>query len=271
MSEEQEKDWKKLTIANHFIFSKVMRDTKICKEVLCRLLPHMEIKDVKIVEYEKVMDVSLETKAVRLDIYLNDGNTIYNLEMQASDIDDLGRRSRFYQAHIDMDCLAKGEVYHTLKDSFVIFICKFDLFKEGLPVYTFTNLCNENPKIQLKDGATKIFFNTTSHAMVKDEKMAEFLRFVNRKWEDGFSTEDEFIKSLMDKVESIKQNEDWEREYMTMNATLSHERYLGEMKKATEMAKKMLKKNKPIEEIIEFTELPQSKIEELKEELSVNV
>ncbi|MFI3173777.1 MAG: hypothetical protein R3Y53_01080, partial [Bacillota bacterium] len=87
-----------------------------------------------------------------------------------------------------------------------------------------------------------------------------------RKWDDSFSTEDEFIRSLMDKVEAIKQNEDWEREYMTMNATLSKERY----DVLVEMAKKMLKKNKPIEEIIEFTELSRSKIEELKEELSAN-
>ncbi|MFI3174853.1 MAG: hypothetical protein R3Y53_06580 [Bacillota bacterium] len=79
----------------------------------------------------------------------------------------------------------------------------------------------------------------------------------------------------MDKVESIKQNEDWEREYMTMNATLSHERYLGEMKgemkKATEMAIEMIKANEPIEKIMKYSTLPQSKIEELKEELSVNV
>ncbi len=263
---EQEKDWKKLTIANHFIFSKVMRDTKICKEVLCRLLPHMDIKDVKIVEYEKVMDVSLEAKAVRLDIYLNDGTTVYDVEMQSADDDDLGRRSRFYQAHIDMDCLAKGKSYQELKDSFVIFICKFDLFDNGLPMYTFTNLCHENPKIQLKDGATKVFFNTTSHELIKDEKMAEFLRFVNRKWDDDFSTEDEFIKGLMDKVENIKRNKDLEDEYMTMSATLSKERY----DVLVEIAKKMLKKNEPIEKIIEFTELPQRKIEELKEALSVN-
>ncbi|MFI3175347.1 MAG: Rpn family recombination-promoting nuclease/putative transposase [Bacillota bacterium] len=159
--EEQEKDWKKLTIANQFIFSKVMRDTEICKEVLRRLLPHMDIKEVNIVEYEKVMDVSLETKAVRLDIYLNDGETVYNCEMQALNKDNLAKRSRFYQAHIDMDCLAKGKSYQELKDSFVIFICKFDLFDKGLPVYTFTNLCHEIPKIQLKDGGQLILLRKT--------------------------------------------------------------------------------------------------------------
>ncbi|MFI3174943.1 MAG: Rpn family recombination-promoting nuclease/putative transposase [Bacillota bacterium] len=269
MSETAE-DWKKLTIANHFIFSKVMRDTEICKEVLYRLLPHMDIGDIKIVEYEKVMDESLKAKAVRLDIYLNHGTTVYDVEMQSADNDNLAKRSRFYQAHIDMDCLAKGKSYQELKDSFVIFICKFDLFDKGLPVYTFTNLCHESPKIQLKDGATKIFFNTTSHEQVKDEKMAEFLRFVNRQWDDDFSTEDEFIKNLMNKVENVKQNKDWEREYMTMSATLDNAVYQGKLERDIEIAKKMLKKNKPIEEIIEFTELPQSKIEELKEELSVN-
>ena len=40
--------------------------------------------------------------------------------------------------------------------------------------------------------------------------------------------------------------------------------YTGAMKKSEEIAKNMLAKNKPIEEIAEFTGLPEAKIRDLK-------
>ena len=46
---------------------------------------------------------------------------------------------------------------------------------------------------------------------------------------------------------------------------LQHAREEGEQKKAIEVAKKMLSKQKPIEEIMEMTELTREQIEQLKE------
>lgn len=70
---------------------------------------------------------------------------------------------------IDIECLSKGDKYYTLKNSFIIFLCTFDLFEKGLPVYTFTNKCHEDLEIDLRDGVTKIFFNTTNHDVVSKD------------------------------------------------------------------------------------------------------
>lgn len=278
--DQAEKDFRHLTMGNQFIFSKVMRDKGNCKEILSRLLPHLEIHDIKLVEYEKVMDMRLFAKAVRLDIYLNDGTTVYNVEMQTSNKDDLAKRSRFYQAHIDMDCLAKGEEYQQLKDCFVIFLCRFDVFRKNLPIYTFTNQCHENSDIELKDGATKIFFNTENHEMVSDPKMAEFLRFLNCKSNAIFQTEDEFIQRLQGEVETIKQKRSSKEEYMVYEATLQQERYYarkegmkegmeegirrGEQKGKIDLAMEMIKENESIEKIMKYTKLSESQIKELQ-------
>ena len=85
-----------------------------------------------------------------------------NIEMQCSDDQSSGlaKRTRYYQAMIDMDMLKKGEVYNQLRPSYIIFICTFDAFDEGLPMYTFRNRCVEKDGLELGDEATKIFLNS---------------------------------------------------------------------------------------------------------------
>ena len=40
----------------------------------------------------------------------------------------LGKRARYYQSNMDLDCLEKGADYTALKKCYVIFICTFDYF-----------------------------------------------------------------------------------------------------------------------------------------------
>ena len=42
---------------------------------------------------------------------------------------------------------------------YLIFICPFDPFGKGRHIYTFRNLCVEDKKLELSDGAIKIFLN----------------------------------------------------------------------------------------------------------------
>ena len=49
----------------------------------------------------------------------------------------LGKRARYYQSNMDLDCLEKGADYTALKKCYVIFICTFDYFKKDAPVYFF--------------------------------------------------------------------------------------------------------------------------------------
>ena len=64
---------------------------------------------------------------------------------------------RYYQSMIDIDSLMKGEEYENLKESYILFICKDDPFKDdkenlfSLPCYTFKNTCAENDAVNLDD------------------------------------------------------------------------------------------------------------------------
>ena len=66
---------------------------------------------------------------------------------------------------MDSDNLLKGQSYSELKESYVLFICLYDPFKQGLPVYTFKNTCEENPATSLNDKSYKVFYNASAYAV----------------------------------------------------------------------------------------------------------
>jgi len=89
--------------------------------------------------------------------------------------------------------------------------CKNRLFWKGYYRYSFENLCRENTDIMLGDQAYKIFFNTSGTTGSISKEAKAFPRYVG-----GIPSEDTFVKKLQDKVEDVRKNEDWRREYMTL-------------------------------------------------------
>lgn len=92
-----EEKWKNATIANNFIFYKVMRSNpEVCKELLEILLQikidHIEIKS------EETVEVDYGKKGIRMDVYAVGTNKAFDLEMQATDDGELPERTRYYQA-----------------------------------------------------------------------------------------------------------------------------------------------------------------------------
>lgn len=71
-----------LNLDDDFLFAKVMSDKEICRRVLEQIL-NIQIIEVKFLNEQKVIDLLLESKAVRLDIYVKaEYKTMYNVEMQ---------------------------------------------------------------------------------------------------------------------------------------------------------------------------------------------
>jgi predicted transposase/invertase (TIGR01784 family) len=113
---------------------------------------------------------------------------------------------------IDTDNLLKGQDYSELPTSFVIFICKYDPFNLGLPIYTFQNRCDENHDLLLCDKSIKKIFNATSFKIEKDLAISAFLQYIcNQK------PVDDFTAKLSSIVEKIKKHEVNRKEYQSMN------------------------------------------------------
>ena len=85
-------------------------------------------------------------------------------------VEDIGKRTRYYQSMIDIDSLLKGAVYSELKESYVIFICTSDPFESGLPVYTFERKCREDAGVAL-NMSVEIIAKATGLSMDEIKKL----------------------------------------------------------------------------------------------------
>ena len=208
----QQTQWEDLGISNDFLFGKVMQNPKLCKELLQRILPDLRIDHIEYPELQKAIKPDADAKSIRLDVYVRDReNVVYNIEMQASDTKELPKRSRYYQSLIDLQLIDKGQTYRKLNRSFVIFICLEDIFGYGRHIYTFENLCKEDPGISLEDETTKIFLSADSTMDDVSKELKAFLDYVG-----GNVTDDAFVQELEEAVRRAKRNREWRHEYMTL-------------------------------------------------------
>ena len=287
-------------IRDDFMFSYIMRDPELCLGLLRQLLPDCPIERIEYVELEaekqqleKALGTRLETqkalfgaagkRSVRLDAYLDDGKTIYNIEMQTAEQIALPQRSRLYQAHIDVNQLERGQYYDELRPSYVIFICTFDPFGKSLYRYSFRNVCREDGEVELQDEAYKLFFNTKGTRGEIPEALKEMLAYINNPEE--YPVEESKLKlihRLDEAVETAKMSEDWRRAYMTYQTHLrdaqlegiaigrkegrQEGRLEGRKEGLLEAAKAMLQGHLPVEQIVRFTGLSQEDVQKLAEE-----
>ena len=200
-----------LTITDDFMFGAVMRDPKLCKPLLERILG-VKIRKIEYPELQKALNERYGSKSIRLDVYVeDDAGTVYDVEIQTTQIKYLPKRTRYYQGVIDLNILEKGEDYTKLRPAFVIFICTYDPFGKGRYVYTFENLCREDPGLALGDGAIKIILNTKGSVGEISGELKALLRYM-----DGFAPDDDYTRELARAVEEVRADEKWRREYMVL-------------------------------------------------------
>ena len=218
-----------LTFTDDGMFQAVLHEPDICAELVERLL-HVQVGHVEYPEIEKQIAPYYTTKGVRLDVYLRDSDKIIDIEIQSYPQEALGKRTRYYNSLVDIDCLMKGQDYSELKDCYILFICKNDPFKDenkkpfGMSCYTFQNICKENPSVNLNDKSVKVIYNSSAYEQEKDERIKEFLKYVCTN-EPG---EDDFNRRLSATVEKIKENEKFRSDYAAMNL---HDRDITRMAK----------------------------------------
>lgn len=206
------KSYKELTFTDDFLFCNILQNNPdICKE-LVELLLNRKVGKVIFSETQKSIDLALDKKGVRLDVYFEDDlNTAYNIEMQTTNTRDLPKRSRYYQGTIDLNMISAGAAYDKLKQSYIIFINTFDLFGKGFPKYTFENVCQESSDIHLDDGTVKVFINAKSTLPDMPHELQGFLRYLC-----GNVPETPLTDRIQNEVVKSRNNVGWERVYMLL-------------------------------------------------------
>ncbi len=211
---ELRKNFEELDFTDDFMFGKVMEDPDLCRDVLECLL-QQPVGELAEVHTQREIQCTSDGKPIRLDVYNEDSEgTVYDAEMQnlnkkSIEYHQLPKRSRFYQAAIDNDYMNKGNSFKRLPDSRVLFICTFDPFKRGLPQYTFTEKCKEDPELELGDGTIKVFYN----CCYKGDEIPEDVRKLYDYIKNGF-VDGELTKRIDEAVNKGRKNELWRSQYM---------------------------------------------------------
>lgn len=261
------KPWEDLTIADDYMFKLVMRHPNICKRLIEKIL-NIKIKHIDYLDDEKSLKFRYSGKGIRLDVYVEGDDTIYDIEMQVRDYGDteIAYRTRYYQSMIDVEALAAGTDYKKLKKSYVIFICPFALFGGHRHMYTFRNICLQDKTLELNDGTTKIFLCSDGQLNDVTPDIKAFLDYIK-----GLPTNDEFVNSIDHFIKEIKIKEEERVSYMTfaMKIQEAHDegRAEGTREMAINTAIDMLRDNEPIEKIIKYSRLTEEQIRELASQI----
>ena len=260
------KKWESLTIKDNFIFGKTMElNPDLCKRLIEQILK-IKIKSITYPEREKIFDARLDSKGIRLDVYVEDEkNRSFNVEIQLTNNDNLPKRMRYYHSLIDLDKLHKGKIvkYKNLGESYVIFICTFDVFGYGYQMYDFENVCKRNPKIKLNDGTHKIFLCTEGNDAEIDENVKNFLDYVA-----GRGIKSKFIREMDDAVQRVKNSKEGRLSFMTYEMALMEREELGR-KIGEERGRKIGSERNLIENLQSIMETLQVNAEKAMEILKV--
>ena len=227
-----------------FIFSLVMRDPELCRALLTLVLPGEEFGEIKLmkspnplidepldenedahaltVETQKSLKFVKDMHGVRFDAYIRSENIWAEVEMQTTSNLALGKRSRYYQANMDLDCLEEGADYTKLKKCYVIFICTFDYFKKDEPVYFFRSWDTEK-NLPLDDFSYKIVLN----AACSPEKVPEELKPLYGYLNDPRQSQDSPLTRRIDARVKKFNTDEWRRKYMTFEYLLKERERKG--------------------------------------------
>ena len=287
-----------LTIQSNFMFKHVMGNKGLCQRFISNVMK-CDVVDLEYIETEKELEPYFDSKCVRLDVIVVDrNNNRYNLEMQVRNVIGketklplLPKRARYYQSVMDMDMLQKGQTYDKLSPLVLVFVCAFDLFKEGRYVYTFKSRCLENLDLELANDVTTMFLNANGVAGDVTPQMVNFLEYVKTKVPN-----DAYTRELEAEVARLKLDKEVRRKYMVLQAELRDTEIVafeageakgravgladgreeghaaglaqglaeglaeGEAKKSRETALEMLKDREPLTKIMKYSKLAKEDI-----------
>ncbi len=121
-------------LLSNVFMSVALNDIPACQHVIRIItgLSDLVVKEVrsqhrisKITAHDAILDILAEDSHRRL----------VNLEIQRKDTIEHARRTRFYAAMIDSECLQKGKEYDQMPDVHIIYISETDLWAAGRALY----------------------------------------------------------------------------------------------------------------------------------------
>ena len=209
---------KDLVPMDDVMFQKMCEDIAVCQEIISTILEdHVTV--IEVIPQDSIMN--LQGRSVRLDCLCRLSCGTYVLvEVQKADDDDHEERVRYNASVVTANKTPKSTKFSDVAKVISIFITKFDLFGDQLPIYHVDRVVRETRKVR-KNGLVEIYVNAAVkkhdnalNARVSDlmtlftERNAfdyeTFPEFSRRK--DIFMNSEEGVYEMSEKVEAMLKN-----------------------------------------------------------------
>ncbi len=282
---------------NDYIFGRIFgqkKNIELLKDLIAAILPDIQIKKLEVNKQVSLERQRMKNKLGIMDILatLNNGIKV-NIEVQVKDYKNTIERSLFYQAGVYHDSLQSGLDYIRIPETIGIWILGYDLFDEG-PFHEIARLRRDYNNLILTD-KYELHYIQLPKFKRKCKKISNSLEqwltfFINDNLEEIRNMDNEYVKKAEEELEYLNGDEEERRlaelrekairdEAAAMDGAFTRGEEQGRRKGISEgrkegikegikeeklqTAKKLLKKNMTIEQIIEITELTKEEIEKL--------
>nr|WP_318715833.1 Rpn family recombination-promoting nuclease/putative transposase [uncultured Treponema sp.] len=212
------KPWDELTIADNFIFCKVMENERICMGVLETLLG-ISVGHIEYLKTENSLENFYDSRGIRLDVYVKDADRIFNIEMQTGNYDDMLLRARYYLSSSDVATTKRRTKFKDIRETYILFICKDDPFGEGIPRYTKISKFLETDRISYDDKSRNVFYNCSAWEKEGNPEVRGVLKFIY-----GLKPDSSLALEMDEAASLAKQKSELEDEYMYFSDILEDEK-----------------------------------------------
>ena len=214
-------------LTNDIIFGWIMKSEENCLAIIRAILPELNITNIvhRETKYDNIPGTFVQE--VRFyTVVQDDQKRYYDIEMQVENTGDLGKQARYYQSQIDNETLMKGETFHKLKESFVIFLCAFDPFSYGLRRYQFHQYEDTIRNLRLDTYSHVLFINSKGTEGEVSNDLAGIIDVMNQKPNQT----NPLASKLKKEIDYYNQDSEKRRELIDYEARLLDERLIGEEK-----------------------------------------
>ena len=249
---------RKLNPIDDLMFRKLAEDKEFCEEILRVIL-----EDEELVVMETIPQwtgTNLMGRSVILDAkcVTGDGRQI-NVEVQKADDDNHQKRVRYNGAVLTTNVMEPGKKFEHVPDVCVVFISRFDVFDGNLPLYHVDRVIRETKKV-VANGFEEVYVNASVRDGSRVSKLMEI--FVKD------SVYDEHFPRTTEGKQRYKETEGGLNIMCEIMERIAEEerkegREEGIYEKAKEVARKMRKAGKTLEEIELFTGLTMEELEKI--------
>ena len=277
-----------------FIFGKEERK-HVTIDFLNAVLDRHGAKAIKDIQFQNSEIVPLyeDDKLTRLDIFcVTEDGTQIDVEIQIVDKKNMERRTLYYWSQMYLMNLAKGGKYQNLKPSITINILRYTIFP-GEPAHSMYSIYNIETGRRLNEDMELHFLEVpkfqkkpVSEMTSVERWLAYFSNKLDLKEMEELAMNEAAIQTALDAAAVFMQNKQERLNYLNREMAimdyesdkdawidagraegLAEGRVEGEKNADRRTAKRMLAKNKSIDEILELVDLTREEIEEIAHDI----